>query len=90
MDVADFFNLIRTDARFPHAQRRTRPSSARRSILINQEIILNYLIAILAQKSEKIDCIELMSSFGQKRVLAEIQLKSATSFTGNKVTKILH
>ena len=51
--------------RAARAQLRARPSSARQSILLIMEMIFDYLIASLAQKSEKIQSFEILK-FCQK------------------------
>ena len=54
---ADFFtfsNLTRAEARFPRAQPRARPFSARQSILLIKEMLFDYLIVIVAIKAAEI------------------------------------
>ena len=54
-----FFKLWVTYFGAQRARNRARPSSARQSILLIMEMIFDYLIASLAQKSEKIQSFEI-------------------------------
>ena len=49
-----FFKYDRAEARFPRAQPRARPSSARQSILLITEMIFDYLIVTVSLKATAI------------------------------------
>ena len=54
MNFPTFSQYLCTDARFPRAQPRARPFSARHCILLITEMLFDYLIAIVALKAAEI------------------------------------